>query len=66
MENTYKLFTVEDDKDMADELQILLIKWKFETVICRDFDDILRICEEEEHHIILMDIIIPSFDGFYW
>lgn len=66
MENTYKLLIVEDDKDMADVLQNLLIKWRFDTVICRDFDDILRVFEEEEPHIILMDINIPSFDGFYW
>ncbi|MDW7614146.1 response regulator transcription factor [Peribacillus simplex] len=66
LENTYKLLIVEDDKDMAEVLQKLLIKWRFDTVICRDFDDILRIFEEEEPHIILMDINIPSFDGFYW
>ncbi|AOM03752.1 response regulator transcription factor [Bacillus cereus] len=66
MENTYKLLIIEDDKDMAQALQNVLVKWKFETVICRDFDNILTIFGNEEPHIVLMDINIPSFDGFYW
>ena len=64
MENTYKLLIIEDDKDMAQALQNVLVKWKFETVICRDFDNILTIFGNEEPHIVLMDINIPSFDGF--
>ncbi|ABS72637.1 response regulator transcription factor [Bacillus velezensis] len=66
MDNIYKLLIIEDDKDMAKALQNLLVKWNFETVICGDFDNILSIYEKEEPHIILLDINIPSFDGFYW
>lgn len=66
LENIYKLLIIEDDKDMASVLKNLLVKWGFDTVICKDFDNILKIFEQEKPHIILMDINIPSFDGFYW
>ena len=66
MSNIYKLFIIEDDKDMAEAMKKLLMKWGFDTVICEDFENIMKIFKEADPHIILMDINIPTFDGFYW
>ncbi|MED3961499.1 response regulator transcription factor [Niallia taxi] len=66
LEGIYKLLIIEDDKDMAKALQNLLVKWNFNTVICNDFANVLTIFEKEEPDIVLMDINIPSYDGFYW
>lgn len=66
LENIYKLLIIEDDQDMAAALKNLLGKWGFNSVICRDFENILKTFEEEAPHIVLMDINVPAFDGFYW
>ncbi|MGM0942078.1 MAG: response regulator transcription factor [Bacillota bacterium] len=66
MKGVYKLLIIEDDENMANVLKTLLEKWNFHTMVCNDFENILKVFEKEEPHIILMDINIPSFDGFYW
>ncbi|MGP7816472.1 response regulator transcription factor [Niallia sp. 01092] len=66
MNHIYKLLIIEDDKDLANVIKNILVKWRFDTIICEDFDNILKTFEEEKPHIILMDINIPGLDGFYW
>ncbi|GAA0422357.1 response regulator transcription factor [Virgibacillus sp. AGTR] len=66
LKGVYKLLIIEDDENMANVLKTLLEKWNFHTMVCNDFENILKVFEKEEPHIILMDINIPSFDGFYW
>lgn len=66
MKNKYKLFIVEDDRDLAEEMQKALSKWGFEVSIGQDFENILKDFLDVSPHVVLMDINIPSFDGFYW
>ncbi|KPV57049.1 transcriptional regulator [Paenibacillus sp. A3] len=62
----YNLLIIEDDKDLADAMRKLLIKWGYHAVVCEDFENMMKSFEAAEPHIVLMDINIPAFDGFYW
>ena len=68
MENlkTYKVFLIEDDSMLAEEIALLLSKWQFDVTIAKEFDRVLDTFDKVKPHVVLMDINIPSFDGFYW
>ncbi|MBC2580067.1 response regulator transcription factor [Clostridium sp. DJ247] len=62
----YGIFLVEDDEMLREEIIELLIKWGFEVRGAEEFDDILNKFTQLQSHVVLMDVNIPSFDGFYW
>lgn len=66
MEDFYKIFIVEDDPAMAEGLTKLLSKWRYRAIICEDFENVLAEFQRANPHIVVMDVNIPVFDGFYW
>lgn len=69
MENTdkkYRIFVVEDDNMLEEEIIELLEKWGFKAFGTESFDDISEQFLSKKPDVVLMDINIPSFDGFYW
>ena len=62
----YRIYVVEDDQMLADEICRLLIKWGYEVRIAETFDNILEEFLTVQPHVVLMDVNIPLFDGFYW
>ncbi|SDT10678.1 DNA-binding response regulator, OmpR family, contains REC and winged-helix (wHTH) domain [Paenibacillaceae bacterium GAS479] len=62
----YKIMIVEDDPKIATLLQTYIKKYGNEAVIMDDFERILDYFVEIKPHLILLDINLPSFDGFYW
>ncbi len=57
---------VEDDKTICDMVGETLGKWGFEVVKMIDFSNVLQTYIEEDPHLVLLDINLPSHDGFYW
>ncbi len=66
MGNIYKVLIIEDDINMAEVMKKLLEKWGFNSTICEDFENVINTFKKVEPHIILMDINISTYDGFYW
>lgn len=66
MENKYKIFMVEDDIQIAKLLKEHLMKYQYDVTLCRDFSNVLEECNSFAPHLIIMDINLPIFDGFYW
>lgn len=66
MEDKYKIFIVEDDIQIANLLKEHLIKYQYEVNLCKDFSNVSEECEAFMPHLIVMDINLPVFDGFYW
>lgn len=62
----YKLLVVEDDKTIATIMEDYLEKWGYETERISDFSDILPAFTSFHPHMVLMDINLPYYDGFYW
>lgn len=61
-----KIMIVEDDPTIRELVAEALGKWGFETYAEEDFGQVLAGFLREEPHLVLMDINLPAFDGFYW
>lgn len=61
-----KILIIEDDLNVARELSISLKKWSFEVDIIKNFDNILKEVIDNKPSLILMDVNLPYYDGFYW
>ncbi len=62
----FKIMVVEDDIKIRELVVENIQKWGFETVSVEDFNETLNVFLNSEPHLILMDINLPCFDGFYW
>ena len=62
----YKLFIVEDDSGIAEAVKALAENWDFEVKICSDFHNVTAEFAEFQPHIVLLDIILPFFNGYHW
>lgn len=62
----YKIFIVEDDNTISSIIDEKLNKWGYKTSRVLDFNDIIPNYTSFEPHLILMDINLPYYDGFYW
>ncbi|MFC3210424.1 MULTISPECIES: response regulator transcription factor [Planomicrobium] len=63
---TQRIFIVEDDLKIAEMLAETLRKYHYEVETAKDFDRILEEAEAFDPHLILLDINLPSYDGYYW
>ena len=61
-----KILIVEDDRALAGELGEFLRRWGYETAVSRQFDRIEEEFSGYLPHLVLMDINLPYYDGFYW
>ena len=61
-----EILLIEDDLDLARELSLSLNKWAFKVYQIERFDDILKEFLEKKPMLVIMDINLPYFDGFYW
>ncbi|WP_088036345.1 response regulator transcription factor [Evansella clarkii] len=61
-----RVFAVEDDEQIVKEMQSRLKQWGFEVIVPDDFSDIMPSFREAEPGIVLMDIQLPAYDGYYW
>lgn len=62
----YKILIVEDDNRISSIVQEKLSKWGYKALSVSDFSDVLSEYTSFEPHLILMDINLPFYDGFYW
>ena len=62
----YKLLIVEDDAVIAEEMKRQLEKWGHEVACVQDFKNVLGEFAAFAPHLVLMDIGLPFFNGFYW
>lgn len=62
----YKILIVEDDDIIAGSLKNHFEKWGFECEIITEFKDIDKQVVHISPHIILLDIMLPFFNGFHW
>ena len=61
-----KILLIEDDLELAEEIKGSLEKWGFDVELIDDFSRILEEVVEKQPKLVLMDINLPFYDGFYW
>lgn len=62
----YKIMIVEDDNALCTNMNEMLIKWGFDTAVVDNFDNITAEFAKKNPDLIIMDVNLPYFDGFYW
>lgn len=60
-----KIIIIEDDKTIREELGEFLQRYGYEIKAFDDFNDILGDLRREEGDLILLDINLPKYDGYY-
>lgn len=60
-----KVFIVEDDAVIRKELATLLSKYGYECVVTDVFENIVDIILASKPQMVLLDINLPYFDGYY-
>ena len=60
-----KIIIVEDDKIIREELQTFLSKYGYEVVAPSEFENIVEFILNENANLVLLDINLPLFDGYY-
>ncbi|MEG0474818.1 MAG: response regulator transcription factor [Carnobacterium sp.] len=61
-----KIMIVEDDLTIAHVLRDELQRWQYEAVVVTDFNTIIEEFTAEAPQLVLMDIQLPYFNGYYW
>lgn len=67
MENKkWKIFLVEDDKVIAEEIERHLNFWNYEIKIAEDFQNIFDDFKNFHPDLVLMDVTLPFYNGYHW
>jgi len=62
----YRIFIIEDDDKIASILKKNMDKYGFEAVVVTQFREIMPELEAYDPHLVLLDINLPYYDGYYW
>lgn len=60
-----KILIIEDTETIREELRTFLTKYGYEAVAPTNFQNIIEFTLEEEADLIILDINLPVFDGYY-
>ncbi|WP_434309268.1 response regulator transcription factor [Hominifimenecus sp. rT4P-3] len=62
----YKIFLVEDDEIIASAIQKQLTAWGLECRVVSDFQNVLSEFAAYGPHLVILDIMLPFFNGYHW
>ena len=62
----YKIFIVEDDDIIAGSLKRNLEGWDYQVECAGDFSNVMAEYVEAAPQLVLMDIKLPFYNGYYW
>jgi len=62
----FKILVVEDDEQIADIIVQNISKSGHSCYAAKRFDDIIPEFVEYKPDLVILDIILPHYDGFYW
>lgn len=61
-----KIFIVEDDPVIREYMDKGLRKWGFDTFLVERFEDVMSDFDNERPDLVVMDVVLPFFNGYYW
>jgi len=62
----YRILLVEDDFSLAEAMKKQLESWGNEVCLVTDFQNVLSVFLECQPHLVLLDIMLPFYNGYYW
>lgn len=62
----YRILIVEDDASLAQAMQKQIEAWGNEVHCVTDFQNVLADFAQYDPHLVLMDIMLPFYNGYHW
>lgn len=62
----YRILLVEDDRALAEAITQVLTGWGHEVQCVRDFQHVTEEFSAWKPHLVLMDLMLPFFNGHHW
>ncbi|CAM4309567.1 response regulator transcription factor [Paenibacillus typhae] len=62
----FRIMIIEDDVKIRHIVADTLRKWKYEVTEVTQYEQILEEFRLTEPHLVLLDVNLPLYDGFYW
>lgn len=62
----YRIFIVEDDPGIARGIKKQMESWNLEARCAVDFEKIMEEFQDYHPHLVLLDISLPFYNGYYW
>ena len=62
----YKIFIIEDDSAMANAMKNQMEAWGNEACCVKNFQNVLTEFMEYNPHLVLVDIMLPFYNGYHW
>lgn len=62
----YRILIIEDDYAMAQVLKKQIESWGHEVYLIEDFQNVIPAFLEYDPHMVLIDIMLPFFNGYHW
>lgn len=61
----YKILVVEDDEKILKLIKDRLERYGYDVAVVKDYSNIKGEFIKEEPHLVLLDINLPNYDGFF-
>lgn len=62
----FRILIVEDDEKLVSLLENYIQRYDFETCTVQKFECVVEEFKAFSPHIVLLDINLPKYDGYYW
>ena len=62
----YRILIVEDDRDIAQAIQMQAQQWNFEARCAQNFRDVMAEFADFDPHLVLLDVSLPFCNGYHW
>lgn len=62
----YKILIIEDDPAIAKAMQRHIERWNHQVLCVRDFRNIMRDFVDFDPHMVLVDVMLPFYNGYHW
>ena len=62
----YRVMIIEDDRVIAEAIKKHIEGWGYEARATENFQDVLSEFSLFQPHLVLVDVMLPFYNGFYW
>ena len=62
----YKILIIEDDSALSKIMKKHIESWNYDVKCIRNFQNIIPEFTEFDPHLVLLDIMLPFFNGYHW
>ncbi len=62
----YRILIIEDDFSMAQAMKKQIEAWGSQVALVEDFQDVIPTFAAFDPHMVLIDIMLPFFNGYHW